>query len=57
MNESLLVHGLQLNEIDNETIAKIIKLKVMAEELGWKLDDYDAMDGDFLITFSVKKMS
>lgn len=55
MNESSLVHGLQLNGIDNETIAKVIKLKVMAEELGWKLDDYDAMDGDFLVTFTIKK--
>lgn len=50
-----LVHGLRLNKISEENIAKLLKLKEIAEELGWKLDDYDGIDGDFLVTFSVKK--
>ena len=49
-----LVEGLKLNNISNENIELFLKAKLMMEKLGFEFDNYDNIDNDFLITFSVK---
>jgi hypothetical protein len=53
-NESL-IKGLKLNKVSNENIVLFLQLKGAAEKLGFKLDAYDGMDGEFLVTFSIKE--
>lgn len=53
-NESL-VKGLKLNKISNKNIELFLQLKEVGEKLGFKLDNTDGMDGEFLVTFSIKE--
>lgn len=53
MSNTAFIHSLELNEISDETTLKVLKLKAIAEEMGWKMDEYDAMDSNFYVTFRV----
>ena len=53
-NESL-VKGLKLNKVSKENIELFLQLKEVGEKLGFKIDDTDGMDGEFLVTFSIKE--
>jgi hypothetical protein len=53
-NESL-VHGLQLNNIEQDKIAALIELKEAAVKLGWTLEDNDSFDNKIYVTFAISK--
>jgi hypothetical protein len=53
-NESL-VKGLKLNKVSNENIELCLQLKELGEKLGFEMSDYDGMDGEFFVTFSIKE--
>mgnify|MGYP003705255683 CR=1 FL=1 len=57
MENKVLVIGLKQNNVNDETIAKILELKAAAEKLGWVMNDYDAMDGFMFTTFAISKES
>jgi hypothetical protein len=52
-NESL-IHGLQLNNIEQDNIDKFFQLKEYAEKLGFTFSDSDGMDDTFYIQFEIK---
>ena len=54
MKNEHLVKGLQLNKISEKNIELCLQLKELGEKLGFEMSDYDAIDEDFLITFSIK---
>jgi hypothetical protein len=37
-----------------KTLNYVLQLKELGEKLGFEMSDYDAIDEDFLITFSIK---
>jgi hypothetical protein len=54
MKNEHLVKGLQLNKVSEKNIELCLQLKELGEKLGFEMSDYDAIDEDFLITFSIK---
>ena len=54
-NTENLINGMKLNRFNDELIEKMLKLKTLANELGWEMDSYDAMDGNAYITFMTVK--
>jgi hypothetical protein len=56
MNENEeLIHGLQLNNIEQDKIAALIELKEAAAKLGWTLDNYDEAGDGLYVTFAIFK--
>ena len=56
MNENeALVHGLQLNNIEQDKIEALLELKTAAAKLGWTLDDNDSFDNKIYVTFTMSK--
>ena len=53
-NENL-VKGLRLNKISEKNIELCLQLKELGEKLGFEMSDYDGMDGEFFVTFSIKE--
>ena len=53
-NENL-VKGLQLNKISKKNIELCLQLKELGGKLGFEMSDYDGMDGEFFVTFSIKE--
>ena len=49
-----LEHGLRLNGISEENIKSFLKLKEEAEKLGFTFNEYDEMDGEFIVSFSIE---
>jgi len=54
MKNENLVKGLQLNKINEKNIELFLKLKSVAEELGFEFSEYDGMDDLFYVTFEIK---
>tara|TARA_R110000868_G_scaffold361545_1_gene623508 strand:- start:96 stop:275 length:180 start_codon:yes stop_codon:yes gene_type:complete len=54
MKNENLVNGLRMNNISETNIELCLQLKELGEKLGFEMSDYDGMDGEFLITFSIK---
>jgi hypothetical protein len=54
MKNENVVKGLRLNKISEKNIELCLQLKELGEKLGFEMSDYDAIDEDFLITFSIK---
>jgi hypothetical protein len=54
MKDENLVNGLRMNGISETNIELCLQLKEISEKLGFEMSDYDAIDEDFLITFSIK---
>ena len=52
MNE--LVKSFQLNGISEENSVLFLKLKEEAEKLGFTFNEYDEMDGEFIVSFSIE---
>ena len=50
---SELVKSFQLNGISEENIVSFFKLKEEAEKLGFTFNEYDEMDGEFIVSFSI----
>ena len=55
MKNENLVKGLRLNHISEKNIELCLQLKELGEKLGFDMSDYDGMDGEFFITFSIKE--
>jgi len=55
MKNENLVNGLRMNKISKENIELCLQLKELGEKLGFEMSDYDGMDGEFFITFSIKE--
>jgi hypothetical protein len=55
MKNENLVKGLRLNHISEKNIELCLQLKELGEKLGFEMSDYDGMDGEFFITFSIKE--
>ena len=55
MRDENLVKGLRMNKISEENIELCLQLKELGEKLGFEMSDYDGMDEEFLITFSIKE--
>jgi hypothetical protein len=55
MRDENLVNGLRMNKISEENIELCLQLKELGEKLGFEMSDYDGMDKEFLITFSIKE--
>jgi len=55
MKNENLVNGLRLNHISETNIELCLQLKELGEQLGFEMSDYDGMDGEFLVTFSIKE--
>jgi hypothetical protein len=55
MKNENLVKGLRLNKISEKNIELCLQLKELGEKLGFKIIDYDGMDGEFFVTFSIKE--
>jgi hypothetical protein len=55
MKNENLVKGLRLNNISERNIELCLQLKELSEKLGFEMSDYDAMDEEFLVTFSIKE--
>ena len=55
MRDENLVKGLRLNRISEKNIELCLQLKELGEKLGFKMSDYDGMDGEFFVTFSIKE--
>ena len=53
--EKELMNGLVKNGIKGKNIFLFLKLKEEAEKLGFEFSDYDGMDGEFLVTFTIKE--
>ena len=51
---SELVKSFQLNGISEENIISFFKLKEEAEKLGFTFNEYDEMDGEFIVSFSIE---
>jgi hypothetical protein len=51
MNE--LENGLRLNGISEGNIVSFLKLREEAEKLGFTFNEYDEMDGEFIVSFSI----
>jgi len=49
-----LIHGLQLNNIEQDNIDKFLQLKEYAEKLGFIFSGSDGMDDTFYIQFGIK---
>ena len=54
MRDENLVKGLRLNRISEKNIELCLQLKELGEKLGFEMSDYDGMDGEFFVTFSIK---
>ena len=55
MKSENLVKGLRLNKISEKNIELCLQLKELGEKLGFEMSDYDGMDGEFFVTFSIKE--
>jgi hypothetical protein len=55
MKNENLVKGLRLNHISEKNIELCLQLKELGKKLGFEMSDYDAMDGEFFVTFSIKE--
>ena len=55
MSKKILVKGLELKKVSKENIELFLQLKEFGEKLGFKVVDWDGMDGEFLVTFSIKE--
>jgi len=55
MKNENLVNGLRMNKISKENIELCLQLKELGEKLGFEMSDYDNIDEEFLITFSIKE--
>jgi len=55
MKIEILVKGLQLNHISEKNIELCLQFKELGEKLGFEMSDYDGMDGEFFVTFSIKE--
>jgi len=55
MRDENLVNGLRMNKISEENIELCLQLKELGEKLGFEMSDYDNIDEEFLITFSIKE--
>ena len=55
MKNENLVKGLRLNHISEKNIELCLQLKELGKKLGFEMSDYDGMDGEFFITFSIKE--
>jgi hypothetical protein len=55
MKNENLVKGLRLNHISEKNIELCLQLKELGEKLGFEMSDYDGMDGEFFVTFSIKE--
>jgi hypothetical protein len=53
--EKELMESLVRNGIKSKNIISFLKLKEEAEKLGFEFSEYDDMDGEFLVTFVIKK--
>jgi hypothetical protein len=53
MKNENVVKGLRLNKISEKNIELCLQLKELGEKLGFEMI-FDAIDEDFLITFSIK---
>ena len=49
-----IVKGLIMNGINEKNIELFLKLKDVAEELGFEFSEYDGMDDLFYVTFKIK---
>ncbi len=52
MNE--LVNSFKLNGISEGNIELFLKLREEAEKLGFTFNEYDEMDGEFIVSFSIE---
>jgi hypothetical protein len=52
--EKELMSSLVKNGIKGKNIVSFLKLKEEAEKLGFNFVEYDGIDGEFLITFSIE---
>jgi hypothetical protein len=55
MKNEGLVKGLRMNGISEKNIELCLQLKEISEKLGFEMSDYDGMDGEFFVTFSIKE--
>jgi len=55
MKNENLVNALRLNHVSEKNIGLCLQLKELGEKLGFEMSDYDGMDGEFLVTFSIKE--
>jgi len=55
MRDENLVNGLRLNKISEKNIELCLQLKELGKKLGFEMSDYDGMDGEFFVTFSIKE--
>jgi len=53
MEDLQLVKGLVQNEISEENIKAFLKLKEEAKKLGFEFNEYDEVDGNFVISFFI----
>ena len=54
MKNEAIVKGLIMNGINEKNIELFLKLKDIAEELGFEFSEYDGMDDLFYVTFEIK---
>jgi len=54
MKNKEIVKGLIMSQINEKNIELFLKLKNVAEELGFEFDEYDGMDELFYVRFKIK---
>jgi hypothetical protein len=54
MKNEEIVKGLIMSQINEKNIELFLKLKNVAEELGFEFDEYDGMDELFYVRFKIK---
>jgi uncharacterized protein YihD (DUF1040 family) len=54
MKNEEIVKGLIMSQINEKNIELFLKLKNVAEELGFEFDEYDGMDELFYFRFKIK---
>ena len=53
-DEKVLIDSLVKNGIKGKNIVLFLKLREEAEKLGFTFNEYDEMDGEFIVSFSIE---